>query len=160
MREWAWTGQCPGMDRASSQSVTPREAAKIVGCGRSSIMRALASRALPATRDNRNAWLIRQDDLDRWSGARATTGPAPDPGMDRSVSEPMTGHGPDFEAAARLAAAEARADALAAQVADLRGERDRLLALVERLHELRPAEPTARRGFFGRLFGRNRVRAA
>lgn len=148
------------MDRTPSQLVTPREAARIVGCGRSSIMRALASRALPATRDNRNAWLIRQDDLARWSEARATAGPGSDPGMDRSVSEPVTGHGPDLEAAARLAAAEARADALAAQVADLRRERDRLLALVERLPELRPAEPAVRRGFFGRLFGRDRVRAA
>lgn len=148
------------MDRTSSPLVTPREAAKIVGCGRSSIMRALASRALPATRDNRNVWLIRRDDLDRWSETRTKASPAPDPGMDRSVSEPASGYGPDLEAAARLAAAEARADALAAQVADLRGERDRLLALVERVPELRPAKPTVRRGFFGRLFGRNRVRAA
>jgi excisionase family DNA binding protein len=148
------------MDRTDPQLVTPREAAKIVGCGRSSIMRALASRSLPATRDNRNVWLIRRDDLDRWSEARTTAGPVPESDTDRSVSEPVTGQGPDLEAAARLAAAEARAETLAAQVVDLRGERDRLLALVERLPELRPAEPAARRGFLSRLFGRNRVRAA
>ena len=148
------------MDRTSSRLVTPREAARIVGCGRSSIMRALASRALPATRDNRNTWLIRQDDLDEWFEARKTPGPAANVDVDRAVSEPVTGYGPDPEMVARLAAAQARADALAAQVTDLREERDRLLALVERLPELRLAEPPARRGFFSRLFGRSRVRAA
>ncbi len=124
--------------RTTSQLVTPREAAKIVGCGRSSIMRALGTRNLPATRDNRNAWLIRREDLDRWSEARPLGGPVPDLDTDRIITGPEAGQRPDHEAVMRLAAAEARADTLAVQVADLRQERDRLLALVERLADKQP----------------------
>ncbi len=159
--------------RTTSQLVTPREAARIVGCGRSSIMRALSTRNLPATRDNRNAWLIRREDLDRWSEARPLGGPVPDLDTNRTMTGPAGGQGPDQEAVVRLAAAEARADTLAAQVADLHQERDRLLALVERLAERQPqpeavgtwpVEPTQeprsaprRPGFLGWLLGHGRT---
>ena len=69
-------------------------------------------------------------------------GPVPELDRDRTMTGPGAGQGPDHEAVMRLAAAEARADTLAAQVADLRQERDRLLALVERLAE-RQAQPEA-----------------
>lgn len=162
------------MDRTDLQLVTPREAARLAGCGRSSIMRALASRALPATRDNHNAWLIRREDLDQWSGTRTMAGPVTGPGNDRTMSEPVTGPGPDPGTAARLAAAEARVEALAGQVADLRQERDRLFALTERLSESlaerqaerehagsaepQPAPPRSR--LLGWLLGRGRAHAA
>lgn len=158
------TGQVPAMDQQTSlQLVTPHEAARIVGCGRSSIMRALDTKKLPATRGNRNAWLIRREDLNRWSETRPLGGPVIDLDTNRTLTKTEAGQGPDHEAVMRLAAAEARADTLAAQVADLRQERDRLLALVERLterqaqQEARPASP--RVGFLSRLLGHGRASA-
>lgn len=125
------------MDRTEQPLLSPRDAARISGCSRSAIMRALASKALPATRGNDNAWLIRREDLDRWIAGRSTPDREPtpdhDPAMVRAVSDPDQG------TAIQLAATQARADALAAQVADLRADRDRLLGLVERLSAPRPS---------------------
>ena len=53
------------------------------------------------------------------------------------------------ETLARLAAAEARSEALSAQVEDLRTERDRLLTMLENRSQTR-----APVGLFARLFGR------
>lgn len=129
------------MDR----TLTPKQAADRVGCGRSSVMRALKSGALHAIRDNENRWQIEPEAVDRWAGAR--------PDTDRQPA----GHGPDTPAAtpsdtpetlARLAVAEARlADALA--LADeIRADRDRWRAQAETL--------AGRPGLFARLFRLNR----
>lgn len=124
-------------------------------------MRALTSGDLHGTRDNTNKWRITEAEADRWIGQR--------PDRDRSE----TGQGPDHDRAetdqrpdndiklladmssllrkaeAAAASHEARADALATQVDDLRAERDRLLSIIERQQsEARPI------GFFSRLFGR------
>lgn len=97
-------------------------------------MRALAAGVLPARRDNRNAWQIAADDLDRWASDRS--GPAPDRAPVSALPDPS-----DTPATlARLAVAEAR-------LADVTADRDRLAKLLEKALEARPS------GFFARLLG-------
>lgn len=130
------------MDQANTPLLSPREAARVIGCSRSAIMRALASRSLPATRGNANNWLIRREDLDRWFDERSGSGSevVQDPGPD--MVRPMLE--PDQETVKRLAAAEARAELLEIQLMKLEAERDKLLGMVERLSEPKP-------GFIERL---------
>jgi len=109
------------MDRTTSTLLSPREAARHLGCGRSSIMRALAAKTLPATRGNDNGWLIRPEDLDRWSTNRTSTGPVTV--QDRGPVEVRTMSEPD-QLLKRLAAAETRAETLAAEINAIRTERD------------------------------------
>lgn len=148
-------GHGPVMTRTT---LSPRQAATRAGCGRSSIMRALASGHLRATRGNEGSWLITPDALDDWLSLRTEARTSPDqtedqpPGTsaDREASPLVDAEKRAGEAEARAAAAEARADALADQVADLRTERSRLLSIIEgqssRLSEVRP-------GIIARLFG-------
>lgn len=109
---------------ALSATLSPREAARIAGCGRTTITRALTSRALPAIRGNDGAWSIRRDDLDRWTADRAT--PVQDTA--RSMTETAPGPGLDLETSNRLAAAEATVRQMAERIADLKAERDRQAA--------------------------------
>lgn len=125
--------------------LSPRQAATRIGCGRSSIMRALASGELPAIRDNKNSWQIDTEALDRWAEKRP--GPSPDHGPVTDRPVPEDHHQPDRtiyadtpETLVRLAVAEAR-------LADVTAERDRLAALLEKSLEPRP-------GLIARLFGR------
>jgi len=127
------------MDRTDAPFLSPRQAATRAGCGRSSVMRALASGDLPARRDNKNRWIIDPADLDRWSGHR------PDP--DRTMTEDRPGPPADTpETLARLAVAEARlADALN-RIEDLRADRD---------HWQNQAQTLAHRpGLLARIFRR------
>lgn len=127
------------MDRMLS----PKEAAARVGCGRSSIMRALKSKALPAIRDNENRWQIDLDALDRWAGQR------PD------INRTETDQGPDTspvipsdtpETLARLAVAEARLSDALSRVEDLQRERDEWRAQAQAL--------TRQPSWLDRLLGR------
>lgn len=99
------------MDR----SLSPDEAARRTGCGRSSIMRALYSGNLKAVRDNRNRWKIDIGDLDQWSGQRPV------------AVRKKTGKNdiPDTETLTRLATAETRAMMLTEQLKEARTELDR-----------------------------------
>lgn len=127
-----------------TRTLSPQEAAKRAGCGRTSIMRALSAGHLRAIRDNENRWRIEPDALNDWLSMRRS----PDrqgPVMAEGQLSVTTSDTP--ETLARLAAAEARAEALAAQVDDLKSERDRLLTIVERQSEPRPS-------LLMRLFGR------
>lgn len=54
------------MTKNHPRTISPREAARRSGVSRSTIMRALSSHELKAIRDNRNAWQITPDDLDKW----------------------------------------------------------------------------------------------
>lgn len=134
--------------------LSPRQAATRIGCGRSSIMRALTSGELPAIRDNKNAWQIDAEALDRWSEKRP--GPSPDQGAvtDRTAEtdqpEPARTTPADTpETLVRLAAAETRAEMLAEQVNDLKRDRDAWRQQAEKLaSESRPVS------IWGRLFGR------
>lgn len=119
--------------------LSPKEAAARVGCGRSSIMRALKSKALPAIRDNENRWQIDPDALDRWAGQR--------PDTDRTEAE----QGPVIpsdtpETLARLAVAEARLSDALSRVEDLKRERDEWRAQAQAL--------TRQPGWLDRLLGR------
>lgn len=61
-----------------------------------------------------------------------------------------------IDLSSRLSAAEARADVLGKEVADLRQERDRLLAIIERQASSRPVEvqPVIERNWLARLLKR------
>lgn len=111
-------------ETAPPATVSPREAARLVGCGRTTITRALTSRALPAIRGNDGAWSIRRDDLDRWAADRST--PVQDTA--RSMTETAPGPALDLEMSNRLAAAEATVAQMAERIADLKAERDRQTA--------------------------------
>lgn len=118
------------MDRTT---LSPRKAADHVGCGRSSVMRALASGDLPAIRDNRNAWQIDVADLEEWAAKRPGQAPDPDPDTSRTTvpDHPQTVYTDTPETLARLAVAEAR-------LSDVTAERDRLAALLEKALQPRP----------------------
>jgi excisionase family DNA binding protein len=112
--------------------LSPRQAAERAGCGRSSIMRALSSGDLPAHRDNRNAWQIETEALDKWASDRSGHV------LDNARTEILDRSGQDRtplsdtpETLARLAVAEAR-------LADVTAERDRLAALLEKALEPQP----------------------
>lgn len=110
-------------------------------------MRALASGELLAIRDNKNAWLIDSEALDRWANKRPRLSPDQVPDPDRTLTKDQiepdrTTYADTPETLIRLAVAEAR-------LADVTAERDRLAALLEKALEPRPVI-----GFFGRLFGR------
>lgn len=134
-------------------TLSPREAARLTGAGRSSIMRAIAAGHLPARRDNRNQWQIERETLDRWNAARAD--------HDRTMSADRAG--PDRttladhpETALELAAARATIAQLEHRLTDhvaliaaaedrtraAEVERDRWRTMAERLAErLTPSPP-------------------
>ena len=109
-------------------------------------MRALSSGELPAIRDNRNAWQIQAEAVDRWAENRS--GHSPD--TDRSLTEDQ--REPDRTIPAdtpetRLAVAEAKLAAVTA-------ERDRLAGLLEKALETRAVAETGSRGILSRFFSR------
>lgn len=120
--------------------LTPNAAAKIADVSRSAIMRALASRTLPAQRDNKNRWLIKRSDLDAWSANRPDQDRTRSPTV-RSVTEDVS------DMSADLAASRAEVAGLRDRLADTQAERDRLAALLERALE-------PRTGILWRIFGR------
>ncbi len=65
------------MTGISRTMLTPDQAARRAGCGRSSVMRALTSGQLHGVRANTGRWRISSDELERWIS-------------DRPASEPVT----------------------------------------------------------------------
>lgn len=127
------------MDR----SLTPKQAADRAGCGRSSIMRALASGELPAIRDNKGRWKIDPGALDLWAGQRPVIDrPEEEQDTEQVRSEPGI--------LVRLAAAETRAEMLSAQLDELRADRDAWRAQAEKLADSRATWP-----FLARIFRRS-----
>jgi hypothetical protein len=105
-----------------SAPLSPAKAALLADTSRWSILRAIRSGDLLATRDNRNAWRIRPEDLDAWLASRHTS------------AHPVRAHQPhtipahpgDSETAElRDALAESRAE-VAGLRAEVTGLRDRL----------------------------------
>lgn len=97
--------------------MSPAQAAQVANVSRWTIMRAIKSLELLATRDNRNQWKIAAEDLDRW--------------RQHSVRGPETLHTShtyevEIELREKLAAATARADAAEA-------DRDRWQDMAEKL---------------------------
>lgn len=127
-----------------TRTLSPKQAATRAGCGRTSIVRALSAGHLRAIRDNEGRWQIEPEALDDWLSMRRT----PDRQSPTVSGEHLLPAPSDTaETLSKLAASEARAEALAAQVDDLKAERDRLLSIIERQSEPRP-------GILMRLFGR------
>jgi excisionase family DNA binding protein len=134
------------MDQDTDHMLSPAAAAKRAGCGRTSIMRALDSKDLHGTRDNRNRWKISRKDLDVWCENRTETNrtvSVSDRDTDRN--SPMDTYG----ALARLAAAEAKITGLEARLHEAQADRDAWRAQAERLSEPRPS-------IIERLLGRRR----
>jgi len=130
-----------------TNKLSPKEAAIRAGCGRTSVMRALAAGHLRAIRDNEGQWRIEPEAVDDWQSMRRTHDrQSPVTSIDSHPVTPVD----TPETLAKLAGAEARAEALSMQVADLRSERDRLLSMLEKASDLRPN----RAGWFDRLLGR------
>lgn len=103
-------------------------------------MRALASGALHAIRDNRNAWQIDADALRQWADKRS--GPLPVMPRTTAPEPPRTSIEDRPETTARLAVAEAR-------LADAIAERDRFAQLLAQALEPRPS-------IIDRIFGRGK----
>lgn len=174
-------GQSPAMADLVT-TFTPQEAAEHVGCGRSSIMRALADKHLPGIRDNAGKWRIRLPDLDRWAANRPVTnhqpqGQRPASSPDTVLDTPVTAPSEQLDAL-RQERDEARLEAavLHAEATQLRERLDEAQTQFrERLNEahgrlddvqadrdhwrrfaagLSEAKPRPRRGFLDRLLGR------
>lgn len=95
-------------------------------------MRALSSGDLPAIRDNKNAWQIDVDALEKWAEKRP--GPSPDTNRTMTVNQPEADRTTPVdtpETLVRLAIAESR-------LSDVTAERDRLALLLEKALEPRP----------------------
>lgn len=121
----------------TKRTLSPNQAAKRAGCGRTSIMRALASGHLRAIRDNAGRWQIDPEALDDWMSLRSHDRQSPDMTKDQPSVITMD----TSETMVRLAVAEAR-------LQDMTKERDRLAALLEKALESRP------RGIIDRILGR------
>jgi len=105
--------------------MSPAQAAQAAGVSRWTVMRAIKSLELQATRDNRNQWKISPEALDRWrSHTVRTEGDVHTPHTPGTASISVA----EAELREKLAAAIARADAAEA-------ERDRWQAMAEKLAE-------------------------
>lgn len=109
----------------TTSHMSPAQAAQAAGVSRWTVMRAIKSLDLQASRDNRNQWRISQEALERWRLHTVRTGD--------DVHTPHTPHAESISIAEaelreKLAAAIARADAAEA-------ERDRWRAMAEKLAE-------------------------
>ena len=122
-------------------TLSPRQAASRAGCGRSSIMRALAAGHLRATRGNDGSWQITPEALDDWLSMRSPARISPVQTEDRPAP-------PDPD---QLAEAQSRAAVAEARLADALADRDQWRSLALRLSEPRPIVGVS---FWDRLFGR------
>jgi excisionase family DNA binding protein len=86
-----------------SPHMSPAEAAQIAGVSRWTIMRAIKSHDLQATRDNRNHWRISSLELDKWRSAHCAHSVPAQAALHTPTDSPET--------LAKLAAETARADA-------------------------------------------------
>lgn len=132
---------------------TPNTAAKHVGTSRSAIMRALASKSLPATRDNQNRWQISQTALEAWAADRPDRPDTIRPMAEDSIRPVIADSAELAEVRTKIAALTAENEGLRDRLADTQADRDRLAGLLEKALEARPAQVAAT-GFFARLFGR------
>lgn len=105
--------------------MSPAQAAQAAGVSRWTVMRAIKSHDLRASRDNRNQWRISQEDLDQWRSHTVRTG---EDAHTMHTSQVETFSVAEVELREKLAAALARADAAEA-------DRDRWQAMAEKLAE-------------------------
>lgn len=128
---------------SDTTTLTPLAAAAHAGCGRTTIMKAIKSHDLKATRDNRNRWKIRLQDLERWikdhpvSDATLTV---------TAASLTLDSRAGEADTAVKLAAAEEKILGLEARLSDTQADRDAWRAQAELL-ATRPE-----RSFWGRIW--------
>lgn len=154
------TGQGPDSDRAgpvdhTRTTLSPREAAHLVGVGRSSIMRAIAAGELPARRDNRNQWQIEREALDRWRSSRPDHDRTTPIDHDRTPDRTPDRAGPDQIAALTVQLTDALAQAARERVRSAQLE----ARLDERAAVVRLAEDRARSAERDRDHWRDQVEA-
>lgn len=144
--------------------LTTTQAQKRAGVSRPTLSRALKSGELRGIRDNSGRWLIEPPALDAWLKERSRVHGerAQNAVQERQESKDFERLNAEIQAlresltAAREAVARAEGEGAAnrARIDDLTAERDRLLTMLE----ARPADPgllnQPRRGFLGRLLGR------
>lgn len=118
--------------------MSPAQAAQATGVSRWTIMRAIKSHDLHASRDNRNQWRIASEDLDRWRSHTV-----------RTQAVPHTSHTPDtvIELREQLAAVTVRAEAAERARDQAEADRDQWQAIAQKLAD-RPRGwwPWRRRG--------------
>jgi hypothetical protein len=122
----------------SKRNLSPNAAAKLTGISRSAIMRALASKALFAQRDNKNRWLISPDDLAKWADGRPDT-----LAQVRPETEPV----PDLSR--ELASSKTEVRLLREQLDDTKADRDAWRSQAEALSR---TIGEGRTGFWSRIF--------
>jgi excisionase family DNA binding protein len=111
------------MTATSDRILSPQAAADHVGCGRSSIVRALQNRELLAERGNDRRWRIRLEDLERWEADRSVT------------AQVNPGHRPDTDRTDELDRLREERDAALREITELRSERDAALQQVVEARE-------------------------
>jgi len=111
--------------------LSPAQAAQACGVSRWTIMRAIKSYELKASRNNRNHWIIDPDDLDAWR-----------PSTVRTVEDAQIGaHAKSTEQLYEILVKEtARADVAEALMVSVEAERDRWQAMAEKLAEAQHAK--------------------
>lgn len=108
------------MSAHTTVHMSPAQVAQAVGVSRWTVMRAIKSHDLKASRDNRNQWRISPEALADWQSHNVRTPDDPHTTHTQRADEALV------ELREKLAAAVARADAAEA-------ERDRWQAMAERL---------------------------
>ncbi len=111
------------MTATSDRILSPQAAADHVGCGRSSIVRALQNRELLAERGNDRRWRIRLEDLERWEADRSVT------------AQVNLGHRPDIDRTDELDRLREERDAALREITELRSERDAALQQIVEARE-------------------------
>lgn len=111
-------------ERPVGVPMSPAQAAHSKNVSRRTIMRAIETLDLQASRDNRNHWKIDPQVLDSWADAqRAPTGHA------HHVMPTQ----PTSDLQVQLAVAEAQRDAAREQLAEVQKDRDRWRGMAEKL---------------------------
>ena len=103
---------------------SPQKAAGIAGVSRKTVMDAINAKKLNATRNNRNHWVISEDDLKAWMDSRGVK-PMPDTPSDTS-SDTIT------QLSVENSVLKAEVKAKDETITDLKVERDDWKALAQR----------------------------
>lgn len=127
---------------------TPAQAADHIGCGRTSIMRALSNKQLLGERDNRNRWKISLEALEEWAKNR------PDSDRPQEDSDPVTVQDMTGQLREELAEARTEAKMLREQLEELKKDRDAWRNRSEKLDDRLAELSKPQTGLFARIFGR------
>lgn len=127
---------------------TPAQAADHIGCGRTSIMRALSNKQLLGERDNRNRWKISLEALEEWAKNR------PDNDRTQEDSDPVTVQDMTGQLREELAEARTEAKMLREQLEELKKDRDAWRNRSEKLDDRLAELSKPQTGLFARIFGR------